>query len=303
MSDDYEGGEPEQVDEDFEKMLEMTPAQRAEWRRRDHEAEQERIAVTKARLAAEREKYDGRTRDEIMTSARTALGRGKTQQEWHHEIDFFDFESGTEVWNAVVKEREDRIKYEEARGRRLREDPAYLKNLRDWEESMAREARGESSPQRPPSPSSTSRSHGRGRPGQRVAATPSAHQLPADVEHTSGLIAAIDSGLGKYLGPAACLLWFYLLRLASPSERHRHIEGLDQDALGESIGLTRQQVRDAMERLKWAGLVEIVKAGRFGGGWAQGLTAVYAVPAVTTARLDTWRARLEEPTSWDERLA
>ena len=125
------------------------------------------------------------------------------------------------------------------------------------------------------------------------------------MEHTSRLIAAHDSRIGKLLGSTAYSLWCHMLRLASPSERHRRIEGLDQDALGEDVGLTRQQVRDALARLMWVGMVSIAKPGRFGGVWAKGLTAVYAVPAVTTARLDacatSWPDPGRGPSGWPVR--
>jgi hypothetical protein len=370
MSDDYEGSdESEHEDADFEKMLEMTDAQRAEWRLRDHENEKLRIAHWKAQDAKEREKYFGRTRDELMRTASQALGDGKAQDEWQDEIDYFDFDTGHEIWQAAEKQRAHRIEYEAKLGRkirapritwelfqsicqeaveaappdvgdRLQNDFLSVHVVRDratwgrleqrfkktaetlWVETLESAVEDlqraripvppvlqpfasssgpvESSP--PPVKLSRSQQHHRGKPGERVAAAPSTHPIPVDAEHTSGLVAAFDSKLGQHLGANAFLLWCHLLRLASPSERHRHIEGLDQDALGDAIGLTRQQVRDAMSRLIWTGMVEVVKPGRFGGGWAQGLTAVYSVPAVTTARLDTWRAQLESPTTWEERI-
>jgi hypothetical protein len=366
----YEGSdEPELEDADFEKMLEMTDAQRAEWAWRDHQAEQERIAYAKAKQKAEREQYFGRTLDELMKTASQALGDGKTQNEWQDEIDYFDFDTGNEIWQAAEKKRAHRIEYEAKQGRKIRAprltwelfqsicqeavaaappdvedriqgDFLSIHVVRDraawgrlelkvkktaetlwveWLESAVEDLQRARIPVPPvlqpfmsssgpvvssPPPVKLSRSqqYHRGKPGERIAAAPSTHQIPVDAEHTSGLIAAFDSKLGQHLGVNAFALWCAMLRVASPSERHRHIEGLDQTALGESIGLTRQQVRDAMSRLIWAGMVEVVKPGQFGGGWAQGLTAVYAVPAVTTARLETWRAKLESPTTWEERI-
>lgn len=142
----------------------------------------------------------------------------------------------------------------------------------------------------------------RGRPGQRVAREPSGHPVPANADHTSGLVAALDSGFGRYLKGNAFLLWLYLLRIASPSERHRRVEGLRLGDLGELAGLTKDEARNALARLKWTGMVVVDKPGRFGGGWAKGLTAVYAVPWPTTQRLDGWRSKLSEPTSWGKRI-
>ena len=158
----------------------------------------------------------------------------------------------------------------------------------------------ESSP--PPAKLSRSQQHHRGKPGERVAAAPSVHPIPVDTEHTSGLVAAFDSKLGTLLGVKTFALWCYLLRLASPSERHRRVEGLTLEDLGNLIAITKEQARYAIARLQWTGMLTIAKPGRFGGGWAKGLTAVYEIPWPTTQRLDQWRSKLNEPTRWSQRI-
>jgi len=246
-----------------------------------------------AKQQANREKWKvqaqrDHARHLLKVEARRALNAGQTLEQWIDALEDPLEPLAPVVWREVEAERASRVKSEQAQGPQLRESPERER----WRLQRERypvhtvEPGAEVQVQAPAQPS-----HRRG-----------LYPVPPDVEHTSGYVAAHDSGIGKLLGGTAYTLWCHMLRLASPSERHRRIEGLDQDALGEDVGLTRQQVRDALARLTWVGMVTVAKPGRFGGGWAKGLTAVYSVPAVTTARLDAWREKLAEPGTWAERL-
>ena len=143
-----------------------------------HESEVRTLENNRLSAKREREKYRGFSYFEILATASNALGAGKTQQEWQEDIDFFDFDLSHEIWTQATRNRESRLKHEEAQQRRLREpaltpktvsdDPAYQANLREYEESMARLERGESAPK-----------PRRGRPGHRIPRVPSGHPVPA----------------------------------------------------------------------------------------------------------------------------